>query len=125
MKSTDQRRHPGREKDPREAANRPRRDFLDFLVKSSSSAIALAAAGSLAACGGGNDPIAEPTPAPAAPITPATPAVFAFGVASGDPLADRVILWTHAKVTASTADVALTGRWPATPPSPTSSAAAA
>ncbi|MFZ3118930.1 MAG: alkaline phosphatase D family protein, partial [Variovorax sp.] len=32
----------------------------------------------------------------------------AFGVASGDPLTDRVILWTHAKVPDSTADVALT-----------------
>ena len=81
--------------DPREAVNSGRRDFLDFLVKSSSSAVALAAAGSLAACGGGDDIVAAP-------------AVFAFGVASGDPLADRVILWTHAKVPNSTADVALT-----------------
>ncbi|HEX7868453.1 MAG TPA: alkaline phosphatase D family protein [Variovorax sp.] len=98
-------------------ANRHRRDFLDFLVKSSSSAAALAAAGSLAACGGGGGgsgfdftappapaPVPTPAPAPAA----ATPAAFAFGVASGDPLTDRVILWTHAKVPGSTADVALT-----------------
>ncbi|WPB58226.1 alkaline phosphatase D family protein [Xylophilus sp. GOD-11R] len=91
--------------DPREAANRGRRDFLDFLVKSSSSAVALAAAGSLAACGGSNDPVvAAPAPAP----VPPTPATFAFGIASGDPLTDRVILWTHAKVPDSTADVALT-----------------
>ena len=89
--------------DPREAINSRRRDFLDFLVKSSSSAMALATVGSLAACGGGDD--VQPTPAPgAAP----SPAVFAFGVASGDPLADRVILWTHAKIPASTASVALT-----------------
>lgn len=86
--------------DPREATNRQRRDFLDFLVKSSSSAVALAAAGSLAACGGGGD---ASTPAPLA----AVPAVFAFGVASGDPLIDRVILWSHAKVPNSTADVSL------------------
>ena len=33
--------------------------------------------------------------------------MFAFGVASGDPLADRVMLWTHAKIPASTADVSL------------------
>ena len=88
--------------DAREAVNGGRRDFLDFLVKSSSSAVALAAAGSLAACGGGDD--VSPTPAGQA----ATPAVFAFGVASGDPLADRVILWSHAKVPNSTADVSLT-----------------
>lgn len=93
--------------DPREVANRRRRDFLDFLVKSSSSAVALAAVGSLAACGGGgSDSTPAPAPAPAPPA--ATPAAFAFGVASGDPLTDRVILWTHAKVPDSTADVALT-----------------
>ncbi|MDM0119336.1 alkaline phosphatase D family protein [Variovorax arabinosiphilus] len=93
--------------DPREVANRRRRDFLDFLVKSSSSAVALAAVGSLAACGGGgSDSTPAPAPAPAPPA--ATPAAFAFGVASGDPLTDRVILWAHAKVPDSTADVALT-----------------
>ncbi len=88
--------------DPREAFNSRRRDFLDFLVKSSSSAMAVAAVGSLAACGGSND-TSSPVLAPAA-----TPAVFAFGVASGDPLTDRVILWSHAKVPNSTADVSLT-----------------
>ena len=103
--------------DPREAANRRRRDFLEFLVKSSSSAVALAAVGSLAACGGGGGggggggpgflPVLPPAPAPAPAQTP-TAAAFAFGVASGDPLTDRVILWTHAKVPDSTADVALT-----------------
>ena len=94
------------ESDPREAANRRRRDFLDFLVKSSTSAIALAAVGSLAACGGGGSD--DPSPA-TPPATPApTPAAFAFGVASGDPLTDRVILWTHAKIPNVTADVALT-----------------
>ena len=87
--------------DPREAINSRRRDFLDFLVKSSSSAVALAVTGSLAACGGSDD---KATVAPPAP----SPSVFAFGVASGDPLADRVILWTHAKVPASTVDVSLT-----------------
>ena len=87
--------------DPREAVNGGRRDFLDFLVKSSSSAVALAAAGSLAACGGGGIEAL-------AVSTAATPAVFAFGVASGDPLADRVVLWSHAKIPNSTADVGLT-----------------
>ena len=90
--------------DPREAVNGSRRDFLDFLVKSSSSAMAVAAVGSLAACGGGSDGAATP----ASTVTPATPAVFAFGVASGDPLTDRVILWSHAKVPNSVADVSLT-----------------
>ena len=87
--------------DPRDAFNSRRRDFLDFLVKSSASAAAVAAVGSLAACGGSS----EVSPAP---MAPATPAVFAFGVASGDPLSDRVILWSHAKVPNSTADVGLT-----------------
>lgn len=82
--------------DPREAINSRRRDFLDFLVKSSSSAVTLAVTGTLAACGGADDEAAS------------VPAVFAFGVASGDPLADRVILWTHAKVPTSVADVGLT-----------------
>ena len=100
---------PQSDTDPREVANRRRRDFLDFLVKSSSSAVALAAVGSRAACGGGgNDSAPAPAPAPAPPAPAPTPAAFAFGVASGDPLTDRVILWTHAKVPDSTADVALT-----------------
>ena len=117
MTRKDDRFQPRHPSDPREVANRRRRDFLDFLVRSSSSAVAVAAVGSLAACGGGNDPIVVDT----APVAPATPggsagpapaapvaAAFAFGVASGDPLADRVILWSHAKVPGSTADVQLT-----------------
>ena len=102
--------------DPREDINSRRRDFLDFLVKSSSSAVALAAVGALAACGGDGDissPAAAPAPVPGpaplpAPASALIPAVFAFGVASGDPLSDRVILWSHAKIPNSTADVALT-----------------
>lgn len=35
-------------------------------------------------------------------------ASFAYGVASGDPLADRVILWTHARYSDSDEDVLLT-----------------
>jgi alkaline phosphatase D len=42
----------------------------------------LATGSVLSACGGSDDP---------------TPVTFNFGVASGDPLADSVILWTHAK----------------------------
>jgi alkaline phosphatase D len=37
----------------------------------------------------------------------AVPAEFLYGVASGDPLTDRVILWTHAKVKDQNFDVAL------------------
>lgn len=45
------------------------------------SAFALASTFGLAACGGGGDVDKEP---------------FGYGVASGDPLADRVIIWTRA-----------------------------
>lgn len=55
----------------------------DFLIQSAGTVAAVSAAGSaLVACGGSNPPAAE----------------FKYGVASGDPLADRVILWTHAKM---------------------------
>jgi alkaline phosphatase D len=70
----------------------------EFLVK---TAAVLAAGSPLMACGGGSD---DDNPPPAA----GTPAQFRYGVASGDPLADRVILWTHAKVPASDAPVLLT-----------------
>ncbi len=75
----------------------------DFIKKTSSTAAAVALGGSLAACGGGDD-----DPAPAPQPAPAKPAEFKYGVASGDPLADRVILWTHAKVADSTDAVSLT-----------------
>jgi alkaline phosphatase D len=64
----------------------------NFLVKSASTAVAVSVAGSLVACGGSN----------------ARPAVFSYGVASGDPLTDRVILWTYAKMPNSNDPVALT-----------------
>ncbi len=38
----------------------------------------------------------------------ARPAEFKYGVASGDPLANRVILWTHAKIADSTEPVGMT-----------------
>ena len=76
----------------------------DFLVKTSSTAAAVALSGSLAACGGSGD-----SPAPVAPAAaPAKPSQFKYGVASGDPLTDRVILWTHAKIADSTQAVGLT-----------------
>lgn len=64
-----------------------------FLVRSASTAVAVAAGTSLVACGGTDTP---------------PPATFSYGVASGDPLGDRVILWTHAKIAGSTEPVALT-----------------
>ncbi len=68
----------------------------DFLVKSLSAVAGIAAGGSLAACSD------DGTPAPQ------TPAAFTYGVASGDPLTDRVMLWTWAQVPGTTATVSLT-----------------
>jgi alkaline phosphatase D len=64
------------------------------MVKTASATAAVALAGTLAACGGSS--------------SSASPAEFKYGVASGDPLTDRVILWTHAKIPDSTQDVGLT-----------------
>jgi alkaline phosphatase D len=58
-----------------------------FLTTTAGSASALA----LAACGSSS----------------VAPAEFLYGVASGDPLSDRVILWTHAKVKDQNYDVVL------------------
>lgn len=68
----------------------PRRDFL---IKTATTASLAAIGGTLAACGGASS---------------SSPAQFKYGVASGDPLADRVMLWTHAKVEGSDATVTLT-----------------
>ncbi|PUE47955.1 hypothetical protein B9Z47_08865 [Limnohabitans sp. 2KL-1] len=62
----------------------------EFVIKIASVSAVLAAGAGLSACGGDADQ-----------------AEFNFGVASGDPLADKVILWTHAKFPGSDADVAL------------------
>ena len=63
----------------------------EFVVKIASVSAALSAGSLLSACGGD-----------------AAQAEFNFGVASGDPLADKVILWTHAKFPSSDAAVPLT-----------------
>ncbi|MEQ1519335.1 MAG: PhoD-like phosphatase N-terminal domain-containing protein, partial [Usitatibacteraceae bacterium] len=60
-------------------------DRRKFIIKSTGTAVAVALGGSLSACSSSDS---------GGPISPAQ---FANGVASGDPLADRVILWTHAK----------------------------
>ncbi len=66
----------------------------DFFKRSSSATVAVAAAGSL---------VAQASPAK----TPA--AVFAHGVASGDPLSDRVMLWT--RVTPDVAQARVSVDW--------------
>jgi alkaline phosphatase D len=53
----------------------------EFIIKLASVSGALAAGSVLSACGGGDGVMVQ----------------FNYGVASGDPLSDRVILWTHAK----------------------------
>ena len=67
----------------------------DFIRNSATVLSAASAASLLSACGGSND---------AAPQA----ADFRYGVASGDPLVDRVILWTHARVGSTNDAVELT-----------------
>jgi alkaline phosphatase D len=65
----------------------------EFIIRVSSVSAVVSAGAVLSACGGGGG---------------GEPVQFAYGVASGDPLSDRVILWTHAKYAGNTGDVALT-----------------
>ncbi|MEO6322533.1 MAG: alkaline phosphatase D family protein [Polaromonas sp.] len=74
--------------------NANRREFL------AKTAAVLAAGSSVVACGSGGDD----TPPP----RPIVRAQFSYGVASGDPLSDRVMLWTYAKVAGSDESVPLT-----------------
>ena len=68
-------------------------DRRNFLIRSASAVAAVSTTGTiLVACGGTNAAAAE----------------YRYGVASGDPLADRVMLWTHAKVPNSNESVPLT-----------------
>ena len=64
----------------------------DFVIRLASVAAVASSGVALSACGGDGG----------------EPPVFNFGVSSGDPLADRVILWTHAQVPGLSEDVALT-----------------
>jgi alkaline phosphatase D len=73
----------------------------DFIVKTSSAAAAVAVGGSLAAC---SDSDSNEEKFAAAPE-------FKYGVASGDPLTDRIILWTHAKFPGADAAVAVPLTW--------------
>jgi alkaline phosphatase D len=67
----------------------------DFIIKAASTTAVVAISGSLVGCFGSK-----------ASLPP--PSEFRYGVASGDPLNDRVILWTHAKIADSTEAVGLT-----------------
>jgi len=71
----------------------------NFLSKTATMA-ALGASASLVACGGGGSSSSSNSSTP--------PSQFLYGVASGDPLIDRVILWTHAKSPNSESDINLT-----------------
>jgi len=77
-----------------------RRRFL----RGAATTITAASTMGLVACGSDDDdntPAAPETPAPAP--DPAPVVQFLHGVASGDPLADRVILWTRAATASTTA----------------------
>jgi alkaline phosphatase D len=76
--------------------NKTRRQFV---VDASMTAASVAVVGAAPACGTPSTPPDDMTPKP-------TP--FAYGVASGDPLTDRVMLWTHAQLPNSESPVALT-----------------
>ncbi len=73
----------------------------EFIVKTSTTAAAVAVSGSLAACSDSNSNEEKFAAAPE----------FNYGVASGDPLTDRVILWTHAKFTGADAALAVPLTW--------------
>ncbi len=77
----------------------------EFFIRISSVSAVLATGSVLSACGGSDGP--APSPAPA-PVPAPVPVAFNFGVASGDPLADSVILWTHAQPQTGALPVELT-----------------
>jgi len=64
----------------------------EFILRLSSVSAVMASGSILSACGGGDDPLVR----------------FDYGVASGDPLSDRVILWTHARIENSEDSATLT-----------------
>ncbi len=71
---------------------RPVSNRRDFILRLTAVSAALGGGSALTACGGDDE---QPE--------------FMYGVASGDPLADRVILWTHARFPGSDGNVVL--RW--------------
>jgi len=67
----------------------------EFLKVSALSACALLISTGLSGCGGSDDDADDTT----------TPAAFNHGIASGDPLSDKVIIWTRVTTTAPTINV--------------------
>ncbi|MEJ6005944.1 alkaline phosphatase D family protein [Paucibacter sp. AS339] len=99
--------------EPREPAPAPtgRRDFVrQSLAMVAGAGAALGTLG-LSACGDSSAPPPAPPP-PAPPPSPPTPTTLSFshGVASGDPLQDRLILWTRV-LDLKDANASLTVRW--------------
>ncbi|HSW16859.1 MAG TPA: alkaline phosphatase D family protein [Ramlibacter sp.] len=83
---------------------RPAPTRREFLIKVSSVSAVIAAGGVLSACGGGGGGGGDDD----APVAVDARMVrFDYGVASGDPQDDRVILWTHARYADSGDDVPL------------------
>jgi alkaline phosphatase D len=77
--------------------SQPSSNRRQFLFQSAGTVAAIATTSTaLVACGGGGGSGASPA------------AAYSYGVASGDPLADRVMLWTHAKIPGSNENVPLT-----------------
>lgn len=79
----------------------------EFLIRLSSVSAVLAAGGVLSACGEGGGNAGNADGGDGIGLGDDAMVRFDFGVASGDPLADRVILWTHARFADSEADVPL------------------
>lgn len=73
-------------------SNKPSAPRREFIIRLGSISTILATGPVLSACGGGDDDPAVP------PVDTPVIVGFDYGVASGDPLSDRVILWTHAKL---------------------------
>jgi alkaline phosphatase D len=74
-----------------------------FLTNTASIAV-LGASASLVGCGEGSSSSTTPSNSTSTNLVPAQ---YLYGVASGDPLNDRVILWTHAKRPNAETDVSL------------------
>jgi alkaline phosphatase D len=73
----------------------------DFIVKTTSAAAAVAVGGSLSGCSDSSGADEKFATAPD----------FTYGVASGDPLTDRIILWTYAKFSGADAALAVPLTW--------------
>jgi alkaline phosphatase D len=69
----------------------PQTSRRNFILRMSTVSAVVAAGGVLSACGGGSDPMVR----------------YDYGVASGDPMSDRAILWTHARIEGHEGDVLL------------------